>query len=46
MDVVVLIGRILFSLIFVSSGLMGHFGQLEGSSQYAESKGVTPGRPW
>jgi putative oxidoreductase len=45
-DVLVLIGRILFVLIFIGSGLMGHFGSLEASSQYAESKGVKPSRPY
>jgi putative oxidoreductase len=40
MDVLLLIGRILFGLLFVASGLMGHiggFGQMRG---YAESKGI------
>lgn len=44
MDVVILIGRILFVLIFVSSGLMGHFGALEGSTQYAKAWGVPSAR--
>jgi putative oxidoreductase len=44
MDVVILIGRILFVLIFVSSGVMGHFGALEGSTQYAKAWGVASAR--
>lgn len=44
MDVVILIGRILFVLIFVSSGVMGHFGALEGSTQYAKAWGVPSAR--
>lgn len=33
------VGRILFSLIFIMSGL-NHFGQLEAMSEYAASRGV------
>lgn len=44
MDVVALIGRILFGLLFVMSGF-GHLGQLEAMAGYAESRGVKPGRP-
>ncbi len=39
MDVVFLIGRILFSLVFVGSGV-GHLTQSEGSAEYAGYKGV------
>jgi len=39
MRVLFWIGRILFSLIFIMSGL-NHFGQLEAMAEYAESKGV------
>ncbi len=39
MDVVFLIGRILFSLVFVGSGV-GHLMQSEGSAEYAGYKGV------
>lgn len=39
MDFLFLIGRILYSLIFIMSG-MNHFMQLEVMSQYAQSKGV------
>lgn len=38
-DLLFWIGRILFSAIFIFSGL-GHFMQLDGMSQYAGSKGV------
>jgi putative oxidoreductase len=40
MDVIFLIGRILFSSIFIMSGAMSHLMNLEGSTQYAEMKGV------
>ncbi|MBU3067230.1 DoxX family membrane protein [Nocardia sp. NEAU-G5] len=39
MDVVVLIGRILFALLFLGSAF-GHFAQREQMAQYAQSKGV------
>lgn len=39
MDWLYLVGRILFALIFVGSGL-GHFMQLESMTQYSVSKGV------
>ncbi len=40
MDVVILIGRILLSMIFVGSGSAGHLMQTEGTAAYAESRGV------
>ncbi|HEV8653868.1 MAG TPA: DoxX family protein [Actinomycetes bacterium] len=40
MDVIALIGRILFVLIFVASGTVGHIGQRKGMAQYAASQGV------
>jgi putative oxidoreductase len=40
MDVIALIGRILFALIFLGSGTMGHIGQRKGMAQYASSQGV------
>ena len=40
MDVVILIGRILLSMIFVGSGSAGHMMQTEGTAGYAESRGV------
>ncbi|PXX62506.1 putative membrane protein YphA (DoxX/SURF4 family) [Nocardia tenerifensis] len=39
MDVVVLIGRVLFSVLFLSSAL-GHFTQTEAMAGYSASKGV------
>jgi putative oxidoreductase len=39
MDVVLLIGRILFSIVFLS-GAVGHFMQTSAMAGYAESKGV------
>ncbi|MFP3883209.1 MAG: DoxX family protein [Actinomycetota bacterium] len=43
MDVIVLIGRILFAILFIGSG-MGHLSQTEGMTGYAESKGVPQAR--
>jgi putative oxidoreductase len=39
MDVVVLIGRILFAALFVVSAV-GHFGQTDAMTGYAQSRGV------
>ncbi|CAL9604084.1 Inner membrane protein YphA [Actinosynnema sp. ALI-1.44] len=39
MDVIVLVGRILFVLLFLNSAF-GHFTKTEGMAGYAESKGV------
>lgn len=39
-DELFLIGRILFSLIFIGSGISGHLMQLEGSTEYATHKKV------
>lgn len=44
MDVVILIGRILFGAIFAASAL-GHFTKTDYMAGYAESKGVRPARP-
>ncbi len=44
MDVVLLIGRILFGVLLVMSGI-GHMTQTEMMSGYAESRGIRPGRP-
>lgn len=44
MDVVILIGRILFAAIFLA-GAAGHFTKTAYMAQYAESKGIKPGRP-
>jgi putative oxidoreductase len=38
-DIVLLLGRILFSLVFIGSGI-GHLTQTEGSAQYAAYKKV------
>jgi putative oxidoreductase len=40
MDVVFLVGRILFGLLFIASGLMGHLGGYAQLRGYAESKGI------
>ena len=40
MGVVILIGRILYALIFIGSGSAGHLMQTEGTAGYAESRGV------
>jgi uncharacterized membrane protein YphA (DoxX/SURF4 family) len=39
MDVVVLIGRVLFAVLFLTSAL-GHFSRTEAMAGYAQSKGV------
>jgi uncharacterized membrane protein YphA (DoxX/SURF4 family) len=39
MDVIVLVGRVLFVVLFISSGL-GHFRHRGGMSQYAKAKGL------
>ena len=43
MDVIVLIGRILFAALFIGSAF-GHLTQSEGMGQYAKSKGVPAAR--
>ena len=45
MDVIALVGRILFALIFLGSGTMGHIGQRKGMAQYASSQGVPAAEP-
>ena len=42
MEPLVLIGRILFSLIFIGAGI-GHLADTEGSARYAESRGAPSG---
>lgn len=42
MDAVFLIGRILFSLIFIASGVMGHLVQGKQTAEYARSVGAPP----
>lgn len=44
MDVLFLIGRILFGLLFLGSAF-AHLTQSVGMGTYAESRGVKPGRP-
>lgn len=44
MDVVILIGRILFALLFLSSGF-GHLARADMMAGYAESLGVKPAKP-
>lgn len=44
MDVIVLIGRILFSLVFLSSAV-AHFTQTDSMSGYAAAKGVPAAKP-
>lgn len=45
MDALFLIGRILFALLFVASGLMGHFVGYAGLRAYAESRGIPAAGP-
>jgi uncharacterized membrane protein YphA (DoxX/SURF4 family) len=45
MDVLFLVGRILYSLIFLSSAY-SHLTKTDAMAGYAESRGVRPGRPW
>lgn len=44
MDILILIGRILFVAVFAASAI-GHLTQSEQMGQYAEMKGVRPGKP-
>ena len=46
MDVIALIGRILFVLVFLGSGTTGHIGQRKGMAQYAASQGSRPPKRW
>ena len=45
MDVIALIGRILFALIFLASGSIGHIGQRKPMAQYASAQGVPAAEP-
>lgn len=40
MEALILIGRVLFGMIFVGSGLAGHLMDTAGTAGYAESRGV------
>ena len=44
MDILLLIGRVLFSLIFLASAV-GHFKNAEGMAGYAASKGLKNAKP-
>jgi len=44
MDVVILIGRILFAVLFLASGF-AHLAQADAMGGYAESLGVKPAKP-
>ncbi|UGT61828.1 DoxX family protein [Nocardia asteroides] len=43
MDIVILIGRILFAAIFIG-GALGHFTNTQAMAAYCESSGLRPGR--
>ena len=43
MDVLILVGRILFAAVFLG-GAIGHFTTTEAMSAYTESMGLRPGR--
>lgn len=45
MDIIVLVGRILFSALAISAALMGHFGATASLTGYAEARGVKGARP-
>ncbi|MDH4115996.1 MAG: DoxX family protein [Acidimicrobiia bacterium] len=40
MDVILIIGRVLYALIFLGSGIGGHFMQTAGTAGYAQSRGL------
>jgi len=42
-DIVILVGRILFGAVFVG-GALGHFTQTAAMAAYTESKGIKPGK--
>lgn len=45
MDAVFLVGRVLFALIFLTSGLMGHLMGYANMKAYAESRGIPVAGP-
>ncbi len=45
MDAVLVIGRILFGMLFVTSAIGGHFMATDAMVGYAEMRGMKPGRP-
>lgn len=38
-------GRVMFSMIFIGSGIMGHFVQMNDTIAYYESRGLKNGKP-
>ncbi len=40
MEVLILVGRIMFGMIFLASGIAGHLLQAEGTAGYAKMRGV------
>ena len=45
MDVLVLIGRIMFGMIFLASGIAGHLMQTENTAGYAQMRGLKYAKP-
>jgi putative oxidoreductase len=45
MDALFLIGRVLFGVLFIASGLMGHLAGYAGLRAYAESRGIPAAGP-
>lgn len=45
MDIVLLIGRIFYGLLFVGSAVAGHFMGAEAIAGYSETRGMKPARP-
>ena len=45
MDVIILIGRILYGLIFIGSGFAGHLAQADVTAGYAGMRGVKNAKP-
>ncbi|MDX1689448.1 MAG: DoxX family protein [Acidimicrobiia bacterium] len=45
MSLVILIGRILYALVFVGSGIVRHLVRMEETSRYAASRGVPAATP-
>lgn len=46
MDIIVLVGRILFALIAVGAAFGGHFGATADTAAYGESRGLKNARFW
>ena len=45
MDVLVLVGRIMFGMIFLASGIAGHLMQADGTAGYAQMRGLKSAKP-